>query len=190
MWLDIPTAFKKRHYDTFLDVGAFDGDTLRFFHQRFGCQRGIAVEANESLFDSIRKVASLYPRGIDIMPKAAWSSSTRLRFEEVRFGMIQVTESPVGQLDAAPIDYHVHEQVDCLKMDIEGAEGPALEGCNNILKRWQPDLAIAAYHQPEDLVALYAQIEAQRYGSGDFSWHFGHYSDCLDDSIFYVTRNH
>lgn len=190
MWLDIPTAFKNRNYDTVLDVGAFDGDTLRSFHQRFCCQRGIAVEANESLFDSIRKVANLYPCGIDIMPKAAWSSSTRLRFEEVRLGMIKVTESDEGQLDAAPIDDHVHEQVDCLKMDIEGAEGPALAGCKEILKRWQPDLAIAAYHRPEDLVSLYTQVEAQGYGNNDFNWHFGHYSDCLDDSIFYATRNH
>ena len=189
MWLNVPTAFKKRNYDTFLDVGAFDGDTLRFFHQRFGCQRGIAVEANESLFDSIRKVASLYPRGIDIMPKAAWSSITRLRFQEVRQGMIQVTESADGELDAAPIDTHVRESVDCLKMDIEGAESEALAGCKELLKNYKPDLAIAAYHRPEDFVDLFAQIVDLGYGSGDFTWHLGHYSDCVDDSIFYVLQS-
>jgi hypothetical protein len=37
-------------------VCAFDGDTLRLFNQRFGCERGIAVEAYTSLFDSIREV--------------------------------------------------------------------------------------------------------------------------------------
>lgn len=190
MWLDIPSEFKNRDYSTFLDVGAFDGDTLRFFHQRFGCQRGIAVEANPSLFGSIRKVARLYPRGIDIMPKAAWSSTTRLRFDEVRFGMIQVTESEDGQLEAAPIDSYVHEPVDCLKMDVEGAESAALAGCKKVLKKSRPDLAIAAYHRPEDLVVLYAQIVDQGYGDRDFTWNLGHYSDCLDDSIFYVTRNH
>lgn len=190
MWLDIPSSFKKRDYQSFLDVGAFDGDTLRFFQQRFGCTRGIAVEANPSLFDSIRKVSNLYPRGIDIMPKAAWSITTRLRFDEVRYGMIQVTESADGQLEAAPIDDHVRESVDCLKMDIEGAESAALTGCKAVLKESKPDLAIAAYHRPEDFVALFAQIQAEGYGNGDFSWHLGHYSDCLDDSIFYVTRNH
>lgn len=190
MWLDIPSEFRKRDYQSFLDVGAFDGDTLRLFHQRFGCKRGIAVEANPTLFDSIRKVANLYIRGIDIMPKAAWSSVTRLRFDEVRFGMIQVTESTHGQLEAAPIDTHVKEAVDCLKMDIEGAESPALVGCKEVLRNFQPDLAIAAYHRPEDFVDLYEQIVAMGYGLGDFNWHFGHYSDCLDDSIFYVTRNH
>jgi len=190
MWLDIPAKFKKRNYKSFLDVGAFDGDTLRLFSQRFACERGIAVEANPSLFDSIRKVASLYPRGIEIVPKAAWSTSTRLRFDEVVFGMIQVTESVDGQLDGAPIDTHVKESVDFLKMDIEGAESPALAGCKVVLETSMPDLAIAAYHRPEDFVDLYAQIAGQGYANKDFTWHFGHYSECVDDSIFYVIRNH
>jgi FkbM family methyltransferase len=189
MWLDIPAAFTKRNYKNVLDVGAFDGDTLRSFSQRFGCERGIAVEANPSLFDSIRKSAMLYPRGIEIMPKAAWSSTTHLSFEELRFGMIQVTESVAGQLSAAPIDAYVQEQVDFLKMDIEGAESEALTGCRVLLKNSQPDLAIAAYHRPGDFVDLYKQILEHGYGGGNFTWHFGHYSDCLDDSIFYVIRN-
>jgi len=190
MWLDIPTEFKRRDYKSFLDVGAFDGDTLRLFNRRFGCERGIAVEANQSLFDAIEKVASLYTRGIDILPKAAWSSDTRLRFDEVRFGMIQVSESYDGQLDAAPIDSHVKETVDFLKMDIEGAESPAFTGCKALLKNSRPDLAIAAYHRPEDFVDLYMQIVGEGYGNGDYTWHLGHYSDCIDDSIFYVIRNY
>ncbi len=190
LWLDIPTEFKRRDYKSFLDVGAFDGDTLRLFNRRFGCERGIAVEANQSLFDAIEKVASLYTRGIDILPKAAWSSDTRLRFDEVRFGMIQVSESYDGQLDAAPIDSHVKETVDFLKMDIEGAESPAFTGCKALLKNSRPDLAIAAYHRPEDFVDLYMQIVGEGYGNGDYTWHLGHYSDCIDDSIFYVIRNY
>ena len=188
MWLDIPTSHRKRPYTTFLDVGAFDGDTLRYFRNRFGCERGIAVEANTQLFDSIRTVGQSYPMGIALMPMAAWSKETRLKFEEVRFGMMKVSESSEGELEAAPIDNFVSEQVDCIKMDIEGAEAHALEGCRKVLERWQPDLAIAAYHRPDDLVTLRSQIDRYGYGGSDFAWHIGHYSDCLDDSIFYVIR--
>lgn len=188
MWLDIPKKYKNRPYSTVLDIGAFDGDTLRYFRNRFGCDRGIAVEANTKLFDSISTVGKSYPRGIEIMPMAAWSKKTRLRFDMVRFGMIQVTESESGSLDAAPIDEYVTEQIDFLKMDIEGAESHALEGCKNILSRWQPDLAIAAYHKPEDFVNLYSQIRSAGYTASQFEWHIGHYSDVVDDSIFYVIR--
>jgi len=190
MWLDIPAKFKTRDYMSFLDVGAFDGDTLRVFNERFSCERGIAVEANPSFFDSIGRVANLYRRGIEIMPKAAWSRSTRLRFDEVRSGMVQVTENSDGQLEAAPIDSYVQEQVDILKMDIEGAESAALVGCKVLLNKFRPDLAIAAYHRPEDFVQLFEQLLDEGYSSADFTWNFGHYSDVLDDSIFYLTRKY
>lgn len=188
MWLDIPTQHRRRPYQAVLDVGAFDGDTLRHFRQRFASERGIAVEANTQLFDAIRGVAQSYPLGIEIAPMAAWSRRTRLKFEEVRFGMIQVTESPEGTLEAAPIDTAVTERVDFVKMDIEGAEAEALAGSDALLRRWQPDLAIAAYHRPDDLVSLQRQVARFGYGAPGFALHFGHYSDCLDDSIFYVCR--
>lgn len=186
MWLDIPSEFSRREYRSFLDVGAYDGDTLRHFRERFQCVRGIAVEANPEWFGAIQSVAKNYPEGIEIMPVAAWSKKTKLRFEEVRFGMIQVTESPTGQLDAAPIDDFVKERIDVLKMDIEGAEGHALDGLKVLFHAHRPDLAVAAYHKPGDLVDLYHQINELGYTSDSFDWHFGHYSDCIDDSIFYV----
>jgi len=67
--------------------------------------------------------------------------------------MIQVTESFQGQLHSARIDDHFKEPLDCLKMDIEGAEAYAL-----LLGTHQPDLAAAAHHKPHDLVALHRQI--------------------------------
>ncbi|MFN9624326.1 MAG: FkbM family methyltransferase [Cyanobacteriota bacterium] len=185
MWLDIPSSYKIKEYLTFLDVGAYDGDTLKFYHDRFGCSRAIAVEANTSLFDAIKKAAVDYSRGVEILPMAAWSKQTRLKFEEVRGGMIQVTESADGELQAAPMDNYIDETVDCLKMDIEGAESQALEGAMRILKSGRPDLAIAAYHRPQDLIALPEQLNQIGYDSS-YQWHFGHYSDCIDDSIFYV----
>ena len=189
MWLDIPRNWRRRSYNTFLDVGAFDGDTLLKFFDAFSCQHGIAVEANTKLFDEIRKIAAKYPNGIDILPFAAWSKHTQLDFEEVRLGMIKVTEVESGSLKAAPIDEFVSERVDVIKMDIEGAESKALHGCSKILNTWKPDLAIAAYHRPEDLVALCTQLRDYGYDKTEFQWHFAHYSDCLDDSIFYVVRS-
>ena len=188
MWLDMLTQFRRRPYETFLDVGAFDGDTLRLFQETFSCNRGIAVEANARLFKDIQRASEKYAKGIEILPIAAWSKKTRLSFEEVRFGMIKVTEDEAGPLSAAPMDDFISERIDIIKMDIEGAEAKALEGSTNLLKLWKPDLAIAAYHRPEDFISLYSQLKKYGYQAGDFEWHFAHYSDCFDDSIFYVTR--
>jgi FkbM family methyltransferase len=188
MWFDVLEEHSTRRYQTFLDVGAYDGDTLRQAVKRLAVTRGIAVEANSALFDSIAKVAASYEDGVLTLPHAAWSHSCRLRLSEVRGGMISVSEAPDGDLVAAPIDEGVHEPVDLIKMDIEGAEIAALGGCTRTLAAL-PDLAIAAYHRPEDLVALPSLLYDHGYAQPGFTLHVGHYSDCFDDTILYWLRN-
>lgn len=188
MWVDIPDAQRRRPYATVLDVGAFDGDTLRLFRDRLGFSRGIAVEANASMFGALEAVGRTYPAGITIVPAAAWSKRTRLRFDEVRFGMWMVSESDGGSLEAAALDDFIVERVDLLKMDIEGAELNALLGCKSTIQNSMPDLAIAAYHRPEDFLEILDRIREFGYDGGSFEFHVGHYSDCLDDSIVYAIR--
>ena len=72
-------------------------------------------------------------------------------------------------------------------MDIEGAEIPALKGCLRTL-RSGPDLAIAAYHRPDDLVQLLAFLEKAGYVAPQFDLHVAHYSDCFDDTILYYVK--
>lgn len=187
MWFDVPEQHARRDYATFLDIGAYDGDTLLQAQRRLSVTRGIAVEANTSLFDSIKQVAQSYRNGIQIMPHAAWSHKCRLHFSEVRGGMISVSEAVDGELEAAPIDEGLDEGVDLIKMDIEGAELPALAGCLRILDTG-PDLAIAAYHRPADLVEIPAFLSKAGYAGPDFDLHVGHYSDCIDDTIIYYLK--
>lgn len=188
MWFDILESHSTCSYRTFLDVGAYDGDTLRQAAKRLAVTRGIAVEANSALFDSIAKVAASYEDGIVTLPHAAWSHRCRLRLSEVRGGMISVSEAPDGDLDAAPIDEGVQEPVDLIKMDIEGAEISALRGCTRTLAGL-PDLAIAAYHRPDDLVTLPGFLSDHGYARPGFALHVGHYSDCFDDTILYWLKN-
>jgi len=187
MWFDIPAAESNRGYRTYLDVGAFDGDTLQQARARLSVSRGIAVEANEALFGSINEVGKSYPDGIQIMPCAAWSHSCQLEFREVRGGMISVAEAANGDLHAGPIDDFVNEPVDMMKMDVEGAELSALTGCAVTLKS-SPDLAIAGYHRPDDLLSLPEFLANLGYTSPEFDLHIGHYSDCFDDTILYYLR--
>lgn len=188
MWFDVPEQHGRLDYATFLDVGAYDGDTLLEAQRRLSVTRGIAVEANTSLFESIKQVAKFYQNGIQILPHAAWSHQCRLHFSEVRGGMISVSESDDGELEAAPIDDRVNVTVDLIKMDIEGAEIPALKGCLTILKS-SPDLAIAAYHRPDDLVQIPAFLSGLGYDSPSFDLHVRHYSDCFDDTILYFLKS-
>jgi hypothetical protein len=71
MWVDIPSRSRSRPYQTVLDVGSYDGDTLLEFSLRFASERGIAVESNHDLFDAIRSVGERYAQGIKVIHTAA-----------------------------------------------------------------------------------------------------------------------
>lgn len=187
MWFDIIETGSTRDYKIFLDVGAFDGDTIRQAFSRLLIQRAIAVEANAALFPQIRSSGIGISEEVLIVPYAAWSHRCRLKATEVRGGMVSVIEADDGELEAAPIDESVNESVDLIKIDIEGAEINALVGLRSVLQGF-PDLAIAAYHKPQDLATIPDYLFGHGYRVENFDLHVAHYSDCLDDTIIYFLR--
>jgi hypothetical protein len=51
-------------------------------------------------------------------------------------------------------------RVDFIKMDIEGAEKPALAGGAATIRKFQPRMSIATEHLPDDAVAIPRAIRA------------------------------
>lgn len=189
MWFDYinnnPTKYK-----TFLDVGAYDGDTLKMAKENLNITRGIAVEANTDLISKINALSHDFPKGISIIPYAAWSHECNLQFDEVRNNMISVYENENGALKAVSLDSCVNENVDILKMDIEGSEMMALHGCKNIIKKSLPDIALASYHRPLDIISLYDFFHDELSLNDNYNFYFNHYSDCFDDTILYcINKN-
>jgi hypothetical protein len=78
------------------------------------------------------------------------------------------------------IDNVAPANVDLIKMDIEGAERPALAGAERVLREQRPHLAIAAYHKPEDITEIFHIFKQYGYRNVRFA----HYSESNDDSIF------
>ncbi|MDF0643994.1 MAG: FkbM family methyltransferase [Nitrospira sp.] len=68
---------------------------------------------------------------------------------------------PVTTIDQLVRD-HKLTKVDFIKMDIEGAEVPALHGARDTIQRYKPRMAIGTYHRPDDLVGIENVIRAYR----------------------------
>jgi FkbM family methyltransferase len=63
------------------------------------------------------------------------------------------------------------EKIDFIKMDIEGAEVPALKGASAVIRKFKPKLAISVYHKWDDLLVIPQLIKSIR---DDYSF----YLDC------------
>ncbi|NCR12913.1 MAG: FkbM family methyltransferase [Microcystis aeruginosa LL13-06] len=181
MWFDVPLKFKSRDYKNFLDVGAFDGDTIKAARSFFPLDRVHAVEANLEFVNKIAQQAKDFLNGLVIYPYAAWSSDCMLSFLEDHNGMFSVVQEESGSVCAAKLDSIINENVDLIKLDIEGSEAEALSGCTKLLSS-APDVLIAAYHRPSDLVDIVSTLLAQ---NPKYKVYFRHYSDVYDDSILY-----
>jgi FkbM family methyltransferase len=175
--------------ESFCDVGAYDGDTLRFVRSRLArLSRSFTVEPNPAHVVAIGDAARQLKIENRHFAGAAWCRPARLTADLLPNGMFVMREAEDGDLAGEPLDaVTAGATYDYLKFDVEGTEKEALQGASGLL-RGARVIAVAAYHMPEDLVHLPSQLD-QILGAGD-DWHWGfrHYSQCFDDSIFYCYR--
>ena len=85
------------------------------------------------------------------------------------------------------IDEVVREEglarVDCIKLDVEGAELDALRGAEETIRRFRPRLVICLYHKPEDLVTLPLYVKSL---VPEYRLEVAHASCGFTDTILYA----
>jgi FkbM family methyltransferase len=160
--------------ESFVDCGAFDGDTLRRFlvHCDGSFVRIDAFEADPGNFRRLKQWTDGLPeecRGrIHTHPEAVSSERGSVRFNALGNEASGVSEEGL-LVDAVALD-EVLADVDpsYIKMDIEGAEPEALRGCRNTISRARPSLAVCSYHRQDHLWRLPLAIA----GAGGPSYRF------------------
>ncbi|MCW5962578.1 MAG: FkbM family methyltransferase [Bryobacterales bacterium] len=163
-------AWGIREGDVVLDCGAHVG---AFTHQALarGAAKVIAIEPSPRNVECLRRnfAREIAEGRVVVFPKGVWNREEVLvlhQVEENSAADTVVIEQPGARSgDSVPltrIDTLVQElalsRVDYIKMDIEGAEVPALEGAAETMRRWKPRLALAAYHKADDPVTLPAIV--------------------------------
>ncbi len=88
------------------------------------------------------------------------------------------------------IDQLVHEyeleRVDFIKMDVEGAELPALRGAEATIRGHQPKLAISLYHSLDDFVGVPAWLRDLEVG---YRFYLGHNTIFEHETVLFVTAS-
>lgn len=145
----------------YLDGGAFDGDTVSLAVQHLSPRQVLAFEPDPENFQkltarvaAIDVAATLFPLGI--------SDAVRfLRFRSDNGAGCAVDGSGDSQIQVVAIDSILsRQQVDFIKLDIEGCEIEALHGARELVATCKPFLAIAGYHRWDDLWRIPTLIHA------------------------------
>ena len=145
--------------EVFVDVGAFVGDTLSIYLNVFGANCYKKYHCYEIMPSNIQKINAFINqndlKNVEIHAKGASDKAGFMYVEDEGISSVgQLAQSGNIKIPTVTIDSDIDEPVSFLKMDIEGAEESALLGCQNIIKRDHPKLALSVYHNHKDLWKL------------------------------------
>ncbi len=153
-----PDFCKVRGDETFVDCGAFDGDTVHAFltATKSSFSRIFAFEPDPSSFRKLQGyVDALGPalaRRIVTRQSAVGAAAGTVRFAADGTDGSAVTEGGRLDVECVALDEVLgNEAPSYIKMDIEGAELDALSGTRQLIGGRAPVLAICSYHRQPDL---------------------------------------
>jgi FkbM family methyltransferase len=145
----------------YVDLGAFDGDTLRGLADRKLNPRGyVGLEPDPGNFSKLLEEASLVSFPCLTLPLAA-SDQTAIQFLSSNDSGSAISISGDLAIQSTSIDSLLHgHKVSILKMDIEGAEKSAIQGSAETIQEWKPGLAVSVYHKPQDLWEILDEVDS------------------------------
>lgn len=146
--------------ESFLDLGAYRGDTVEeFLTYTKSYEKIVAVEPDKRTFKKLQSYCDSI-KNCTILNNAVWSCNCMLRFDGNK-GRGAAAKADGEEISAICVDHIFKEygNFTYLNIDIEGAESEMLCGAKAALK-YKPKLCMAAYHRSEDIFELINKINS------------------------------
>ena len=147
--------------EVFVDCGAFDGDSVRSFMERSGAsfRQIVALEPDPGNCANLQRyVSTLAPEiraRISVRQCAVGARREKVRFVATGTAGSGVNQAGSIEAECLPLDeLRADVTPTYLKMDIEGAEGAALQGARRTIEKNSAVWAVCLYHQQEHLWQL------------------------------------
>jgi FkbM family methyltransferase len=139
--------------EVYVDAGAYDGDSIRWFKDRVGnrYERILAFEPDPKTYARLKQNFAGEPR-IEAINAGLHRKKAVLRFrDDASRGAIFTDDGDISMQVVSLDDVLAGSRASYIKMNIEGAEIDALHGAHGTIECWLPKLAISVYHRPSDL---------------------------------------
>lgn len=152
---DLETLFSFTDKESYGDLGAYNGDTIREFLELTGGHYDhlYAVEPDPKNFAKLQKYVETEQLGrCSLSPEGIWAQPAELPFAARGGRMSALEQNGKKTLPVTCLDDLVGDRtLTCLKMDVEGVEKEALSGGARVIRRCRPKMLLAGYHHDDDL---------------------------------------
>ena len=157
---DSDKCLKLEKYKTYVDLGAYNGDTIKKYTSICpNITKIYAFEPDKRNFKKLSQYCSQVS-GIEfsLLECASYSSDAMLKFSSS--GNRNSSSASKGSFEHKTIEIEakrldsVCTSADFIKYDVEGMEFDSLLGSKQVIQNSSPDLLVSMYHKSEDLYEL------------------------------------
>lgn len=181
--------------DVVIDAGGCWADTALYFAAKTGKHGKVAS------FEFLPDNLNIYQRNLNLNPDLAarikllpfplWSSSDQELFINGHGPGTSVGATPQSPdakaIRTVSMDHLLErgdfDRVDFIKMDIEGAELPALRGAVATLRRFRPKLAISVYHNLGDFWQIPQYLDSLSFG---YKFYLRHFTIHAEETVLFA----
>lgn len=184
---------KAEEGDCVIDAGGGWGDTALYFAHHVGQYGRIySFEFEAENLEVIQRNLDLNPEvsnRIQIIQKALWDRSGEELVYSINGPATSLTLNQEGSLNVSTLsldDFVSKEglsRVDFIKMDIEGSELKALYGAEKTIRAFRPKLAIAVYHNQNDIITISNYLESLKLS---YEFYLGHFTIYRGETILFA----
>lgn len=175
-------------YSRFIDCGGYIGDTLENLIKTNGdIDTFISFEPDNDNFVKLSTTAEKLKSNIKqiILFPCALSNKTETQSFDVSLGSGQISAKGDSYVQCVALDDSIKNfSPTFIKMDVEGAELRALEGCKKLIWTSRPDLAICVYHCINHIWDIPILLDDWDLG---YKFYLRTYSSCTMETVLYAT---
>lgn len=166
-----PLPFNADAVESFADFGAYTGDTVKealFLYPRM--KKAAAFEPDPKTFKKLLKNTENIGIEVTAVNALLWDENKTLNLrsggamntiiEENVLLDDGLQKKKLVEVEAVRGDDALPFIPDLIKMDVEGCEERALDGCKKIIEEYSPILRVSIYHNHRDVFSLYEKISA------------------------------
>lgn len=175
----------------FIDIGAYDGDTLELLYRRNKIlNKVVCFEPDMQSFRKLTERVSQngpFARETYLIPAGAGEQCNMLAFtadgtEAANISANGSVSVPVVAVDSVLQGF----EPNYIKLDVEGYEESALKGIRNTIEKYHPMLAVSIYHRPQDLFSLPQMLREWNWNVDLYLRMYG--SHCFDTVLYVIPK--